>query len=226
MERKDLLEKFLGNYNINLVNRDIVKKNFEINNVIKHLNLFHNRIKGKKNYSLGLVSEAGKLRLEQKISLLRMERFQNESEIHLEEVIEYAKECIAKIEEQDFISLIDRSYKNSEIILGRIYQNICYNDTFLNVSDVSRIRFGMIEDDFIKLIKRVEKRNKNLDYLVMLDEFIENENLTNNSRDYIRSIIDYPNEIANYISFAYVRDFKDEEVMQGISAIDSDFKIF
>ena len=226
MERKDLLEKFLGNYNINLVDRECIKKNFEINDVIKYLSIFHNRIKGKKNYSLGLISEAGKLRLEQKILLLRMERFQNESEIHLGEVIEYAKECIAKVDEQNFISLIDRSYKNSEIILGKIYQNICHNDKFLSVSDVSRIRFGMVEDDFIKLIKRVEKRNKNLDYLVMLDKFIDDENLTKESRDYIQSIIDYPSEIANYISFAYVRKFKDEEVMQGLSTIDSDFKIF
>lgn len=226
MKRKDLLEKFLGSNNISLKDRDIIKKNFELDEVIKDLNIFHQSLKGKKDYSLGLVSEAGKLRLEQKILLLRMERFQKESEIYLGEVIEEAKECIAEIDEESFIGLIDRSYKNSEITLGRVYQNICSSNNSLSISDFSRIKLGMVEDDFIKLIKRAEKRNKDLNYLLMLDEFIERENLDCISRNYIFSILNYPSDIANYISFAYVRGLKDEEVIEGLSSINSSFNIF
>lgn len=226
MRREDLLKRFLGCHNINLIDRDILKKRYEFQDVIKNLTIFHEKVRGQKDYSMGLTSEAGRLRVEQKISLMRMERFQEESEICLKEVIECASECLAMVEEKNLKSLIDRSYKNSEITLGKVYQNICSNNMTLSVSDTSRIRFGMIEDDFIKFIRRLEKREKNIDYLEMTNEFINLEGLDEASKIYINSTIEYPSEIANYISFAYVRDFDDERVKEGLTNIENNFKIF
>ncbi|MGL4454113.1 MAG: hypothetical protein ACRCTZ_23425 [Sarcina sp.] len=226
MRREDLLKKFLGCHNINLIDRELIRKKYKLENTIESLSVFHKNLKGKRDYSMGLTSEAGRIRLEQKISLIRMERFQKESDLCLKEVIEYAKECVSEVEENKFISLIDRSYKNSEIILGKVYQNICGNNITLDVSDTSRIRFGMIEDDFIKFIRRVERRDKQLNYLEMTNEFVNLEGLDEVSKVYIKSTIEYPSEIANYISFAYVRDFDDEKVKEGLTNIKSNFKFF
>ncbi|MGL4656176.1 MAG: hypothetical protein ACRCWM_09885 [Sarcina sp.] len=226
MRREDLLKKFLECHNIDLIDRDVIRKNFELQDIIENLVAFHSNVRGKRDYSMGLTSEAGRIRREQKISLMRMERFQVESDICLNEIIAYAKECISKIDEKDFIALIDRSYKNSEITIGRVYQNIYGDNVSLKVSDTSRVRFGMVEDDFIKLIKRMEKKERQLDYIMLLDEFIEKEKLDENSKKYIQSSLGYPSEIANYISFAYLRNFSDEQVKSGIADIESNFKLF
>lgn len=226
MRREDLLKKFLGCHNINIIDKEGIKKHFELEDAVDDLVEFHKRVQGKRDYSMGIISEAGRIKLEQKISLMRMERFQKESGIYLKEVIEYAKECMKKVSEEDFKSLIDRSYKKSEITIGKVYQNICSDNIFLDVSDTSRVKFGMVEDDFIKFIRRVEKREKNLNYELMLDKFIDGENLSDVSRIYINSVMDYPSDIASYISFAYLRDFDDERVKEGLVNIESDFKIF
>ncbi|MGL4763375.1 MAG: hypothetical protein ACRCWG_18305 [Sarcina sp.] len=226
MRREDLLKKFLGNYDINLIERDDIRKTFDSLEVIDNLVSFHSKVCSKKDYGLGLISEAGRLRNEQKIALLRMERFQEESNINLNEVIKYASDCISRVSDLEMDFLIKRSYKNSEITLGKIYQNICSRNNQLNVSDTSRIRFGMVEDDFIKFIRRIQRRYRNIDYSIMLKEFIEKENLNECSESYIKSVLGYPNEIANYISFAYLRDFDDEKVKEKLASIEAGFNIF
>ena len=227
MRREDLLKKFLGSHSINLIERESIRKKFDGSDAIEDLVKFHSIVCGKKDYSLGLTSEAGRLRNEQKISLLRMKRFKKESNINLSEVIEYASECISRVSDLEMNSLINRSYKNSEITLGKIYQNICGENTGkLSVSDTSRIRFGMVEDDFIKFIRRVRRRNKKLNYSMMLSAFVEKENLSELSSIYINSVLDYPDDVANYISFVYLRDIDDEKVRSELANIETNFKIF
>ena len=84
----------------------------------------------------------------------------------------------------------------------------------------------MIEDDFIKLVKRVKRREKDIDYLAMTDEFVEKAKLDNLSRIYIKSALDYPEEVANYLSFVYLRDFDDEKVKEKLADIERDFRVF
>ncbi|WP_297520893.1 hypothetical protein [uncultured Clostridium sp.] len=226
MRREDLLKNFLGHHNINLIDRGVIKKKFDILEAIDDLTNFHSFVCDKKDYSLGLISEAGRIRQEQKNSLIRMKRLQNESDFNLTELINYASGCISELSDLEFCSMINRSYKNSEITLGKIYQNLYREKDILQVSDTTRIRFGMIEDDFIKLVKRVKRREKDIDYLAMTDEFVEKAKLDNLSRIYIKSALDYPEEAANYLSFVYLRDFDDEKVKEKLADIERDFRVF
>lgn len=212
MRREDLLEKFLNEEGIYVSQKEEIKNNFSIDNCITSITEFHKSIKGKNNYTLGIISEAGKIRQEQLISYKRACALAKEISFDISDLILYSKECIEMISDDDFVKLIQRAYKKSEITLGKVHLNIKSHDEKIFVYDIGRIRFGMVEDDFIKLIRRV--KYKDIDCESMIDKFIENEELEELSKIYIKSIVLYPKRIMEYLGDCYIKDFHNEEEIQ------------
>lgn len=210
MRREDLLQKFLLSENIEIASKSEVRANFSVDNIIECLVKFHKSLKGKKNYTIGLISDAGRFRTEQKNLIKRAIEFSEEISIDLTKLIDYAVNCYEYLDENEFIYLIERAYKNSEITLGKVYPNIEMKEEKILVCDVSRIKFGMVEDDIIRLLKKVYPKGFIKSYDGMIDEFIVAENLDDISKKYIYSVLDFPTEILTYISQCYLRDFRDE----------------
>ncbi|WP_297435328.1 hypothetical protein [uncultured Clostridium sp.] len=227
MRREDLLQKFLLSEDIYISTKEETREKFDIYNSIDCISRFHNSLKGKKNYTIGLISEAGRIRSEQKILLRRVIEFSSEVSIDLSELIKYSRECIEYISDEEFISLIERAYKNSEITLGKVYPNIENRDDKIFVCDVSKIRFGMVEDDLIKLLRRTAHKKLENDRTDMIEEFLLKEDLSDISRRYIKSTLAFPTNILVYISNCYLRDFKDEEkIRENILKIKERYSVF
>ena len=227
MRREDLLQKFLLSEDIYISTKEETKQRFDIYTSIDCISRFHNSLREKKNYTIGLISEAGRIRSEQKILLRRVIEFSNEVSIDLSEIIKYSRECIEKISDEEFISLIKRAYKNSEITLGKVYPNIENRDGKIFVCDVSKIRFGMVEDDLIKLLKRTAHKKLEKDRTNMIEEFLLKEDLSDISRRYIKSTLEFPTNILMYISSCYLKGFKDEEkIEKEILKLKENFSVF
>lgn len=222
MKRENLIEKFLNEEKIYIKSKEDVKNNFDMENCFLAMIAFHNAVAKKNNYSLGIISEAGKLYQDQKISYKRARLLTNELGLNNLEIINYATNCINLISEKDIIFLIKKSYDTSQITLGRIYQNIClYNEKIL-VYDVSKIRFGLIEDDFIRLIRK--NKDKKFNYIEMIDDFCKKENLNDISANYIKSLFLYPKEIMEYLGDCYVKNFHDtDEIISNIEQMKNNF---
>lgn len=209
MKREDLIEKFLNEEKIYIKSKEEVRDNFEMKNCFLAMIAFHNAVSKKNNYSLGIISEAGKLYQDQKISYKRAKLLVDEIGLSNLEIINFATKCINLINEKDIIFLIKKSYDTSQITLGRIYQNICLDNEQILVYDVSKIRFGLIEDDFIRFIRKNKDKKNN--YFKMIDDFCEKENLNNISKNYIKSLLLYPKEIMDYLANCYVENFYDRD---------------
>lgn len=211
MRREDLLEKFLNEEGIYTSSKEEVKNNFSRANCLAAITIFHNATSKKYNYSIGIISEAGKLYQEQKISFKRALKFQDEIDIDISDIIKIAQKSMNMIDEDEVVKIIKRSYDNAEITLGKVYLNIEMHDEKIYVCDIGRIRFGMVEDDFIKFARR--NKRKSINYNKMIEKFCSNENLGESSKNYIKAILFYPKEIMDYLADCYIRDFHDENII-------------
>ncbi|MGL4990224.1 MAG: hypothetical protein ACRC57_03520 [Sarcina sp.] len=222
MKREDLIEKFLNEERIYIRSKEEVRDNFKLENCFLAMIAFHKAVARKNNYNLGIISEAGKLYQDQKISYKRAKLLVEELSLNNLDIINVATKCINLVNEKDVIFLIKKSYDTSQITLGRIYQNVCLNNEEILVYDVSKIRFGLIEDDFIRFIRK--NKNKKIDYIQMINDFCEKENLNDISKNYIKSLLLYPKEIIDYLANCYVKSFTDiDEILSNIENMKNKF---
>lgn len=214
MEKENLLEKFLNEENIFVSNKrfDMGRINFE--NIIDAVVDFHSSMVGKKNYTLGIISEIGKAREEQKLFIRRVKTLKKEINIDCEEILEKAIRSTHMISTSEFLSLVNRAVINSEITIGKNAINTFKSgEGKIFIKESSRVQFGMREDDFVKIIIKFRKRENNFDYDHLKKIFLEKEKLDDKSSRYIDSILKFPYKEMKYLSQVYINDFKNIDII-------------
>lgn len=221
MEKENLLEKFLNKQNIFISKKNKHKRISDIENIINAIVDFHKAISGKRNYTLGIISEVGKVREEQKLFIRRVKELKEEMNINCEEILESAIRSTHIISEHEFLYLVERAVLNSEITVGKSAINTFKSEEGkIFIKDNNRIRFGMKEDDFIKIIIKYRKKECDFEYNSIKKLFLEKEGLDNKSSRYIDSVLKYPYKEMKYLSDIYINDFTDVDI---INAKLSDF---
>lgn len=221
MEKENLLEKFLNKQNIFISKKNKHKRISDIENIINAIVDFHKAISGKRNYTLGIISEVGKVREEQKLFIRRVKELKEKMDINCEEILESAIRSTHIISEHEFLYLVERAVLNSEITVGKSAINTFKSEEGkIFIKDNNRIRFGMKEDDFIKIIIKYRKKECDFEYNSIKKLFLEKEGLDNKSSRYIDSVLKYPYKEMKYLSDIYINDFTDVDI---INAKLSDF---
>ena len=225
MRREDLLERFLNKQGIFVINKK-KKVSYSEEDSIRILAEFHKRAKKKRDYMLGLNSDIGKIREDYKLLLRRTILFRDELNIDCGKFIEMAESSLNKISDDEFISLIRRSVGDSEIIIGRASMNgFAFEEDKVYIKTFTKIRFGMIEDDFIRLMLRLNRKEELINYEKLKNIFLEEEGLGELSSRYIDSIIKYPYNFMKYSSDCYINDFKDiDSISNMIKMFEMEYK--
>ncbi|MGL4742599.1 MAG: hypothetical protein ACRC41_17705 [Sarcina sp.] len=213
MKREDLLKKFLESKGIYSTDKQDIYKNFDVNESIVCLNIFHEKTMNNRNYSMGLINEAGKLRTEEKILLQRIKGLQLEVDIDFRDIISFGEEQINRVKDVEFLKLIDRCYKNSEIVLGKVHQNICLKDSNVYIADTSRIRFGMREDDIVKSLKKVVKKFDEEKVLKFIENLLDELNFETISKEYIKSTLSFQLNMPKLLGELYVKNIQDKDTI-------------
>ncbi|MGL5822865.1 MAG: hypothetical protein ACRCYE_14765 [Sarcina sp.] len=209
MKREDLLKKFLDSKGIYAMNKEEISRYFNVSDSIQCLKMFHEKTMNNNNYSMGLINEAGKIRTEEKILLQRIKALQLEIDIDLVNIISFGEEHLNRVKDEEFLSLLDRCYKNSEIVLGKVHQNICLKENRVFIGDVSRIRFGMREDDIVKILKKVIKKIDEKKASNIVESLLDEMNFENISKEYIKSTLSFQLNMPKILGELYIRDIKD-----------------
>ncbi|ENK1244041.1 spore coat protein CotS [Clostridium sporogenes] len=204
LESKDInvIEEFKDDFrDLNNLSEEAVIKQ------LKAVSLFHKNTLGNKNYIRGgIKNKTGSIVEKYKLDLKKINKYikvlkdKKSSNTDFEKLIlEYmpdytdrAEKVIENIYKNGYINLVWRSMERKEICLGKTYfNNIRYNKG-IEVIDISKCSYDMIEMDCIELLYKVNKKNASLSIEKLCESFCEFENLNNESYKFILYMLSYP----------------------------------
>ncbi|MGH4126116.1 MAG: hypothetical protein ACREV6_24690 [Clostridium sp.] len=111
-----------------------------------------------------------------------------------EGAIKRGEECIREVYQMDYIGIISRSMKKTEICLGNTdFQNLRKND-FTYVVSFKDCSYNMVEMDCFILLSKLRRKGAQLDFQRLAREFCYIEGLDANSSEFLIALISYPHE--------------------------------
>ena len=129
----------------------------------------------------------------------------------LENVVRKAEIAIDTIYQSSYLNLIHRSMRNNEICVGKVSSNNIWKDGNINIFDLSKMAFNLIEHDCYKYLFKYRKRKNSLDCNKIINSFIKSHNLDNDSKIYIENLLSYPYDSMKIIQKKYLMQRLDKE---------------
>lgn len=135
-------------------------------------------------------------------------------------MLRIAEKVIDDIYNDYYYNIISRSMNRKEICIGRgDSSNLIYKDNKIYVGSIKNISYNLIEEDMYKYIKRLQKKDIKINVDDLINYFVFNSHLSNNSIKYLKNICIYPrdflknweqykNRKANKPDNHYIREFE------------------
>lgn len=114
--------------------------------------------------------------------------FLKNGEIYLDR----AQRCIDNIFKNNYIDLIVRSTKRVEVCLGNTYFNNLRKLENIEIKNIEGFCYNMVEMDLICFLNKIKRKGLEVDFISLIDEFCELEELDTNSKIYVLSLMSYP----------------------------------
>lgn len=188
------------------------KKNIDIKDIEKQIDLivmFQKKIAGLNFDGADRIeSKIGKTLEDYKVQIKVLSRDYNElflkekknevdKYIILEgrKMLKQAEYAVNNISDELYFNIIHRSMNRKEICIGRIDSgNLKYEDKRITVGIVKNIAYNLIEEDFYKYIKRIQKKNIKSDENLLIKNFVYKSHLAYNSIIYLQGLCLYPRD--------------------------------
>ncbi|AJD26062.1 spore coat protein CotS [Clostridium botulinum] len=208
------ISHYLKSKDINII-EDFKDDNRELDNLSEELvieqlrviSLFHKNTLGNKSYIRGgIKNKTGSIVEKYKLDLKKINKYIrslkdkkiNNTDLeklifdYMPNYINRAEKVIENIYENGYINLVWRSMDRKEICLGKTYfNNIRYNKG-IEVIDINKCSYNMVEMDCIELLYKVNKKNSSIDIERLCKIFCEFESLNDESYKFILYMLSYP----------------------------------
>ncbi len=207
------ISHYLKSKDINII-EDFKDDNRELDNLSEELvieqlrviSLFHKNTLGNKSYIRGgIKNKTGSIVEKYKLDLKKINKYIRSLKdkkliIQIRKInfrlyanyINRAEKVIENIYENGYINLVWRSMDRKEICLGKTYfNNIRYNKG-IEVIDINKCSYNMVEMDCIELLYKVNKKNSSIDIERLCKIFCEFESLNDESYKFILYMLSYP----------------------------------
>ena len=105
------------------------------------------------------------------------------------------------MDNESYFDLIRRSMNNYEMCLGRVDEGnlkLAENE-ILKIRTTKYISYNLIEHDLFNYIKRIKRRNFNIQIEKVIDEFVYKSSLSEKSKNYLTALCNYPFETMKLI---------------------------
>lgn len=99
------------------------------------------------------------------------------------------------IDEHDYFGVIRRSMNRSEICLGKVDKNnLRRNKNKIEIGTVKAMTYNLVEEDLYNYIKRLQRKELDIDEEELLKVFVYGSHLSYNSIDYLKGLLSYPKD--------------------------------
>lgn len=225
MNSKHTLIKILNDRNIKISDKKrSIKEKIDEEDVLIQVDIisdFYTRMDDVDNiFELGLSSEIGKNIEEFKVWNKRGKFISQNLDDDTNKIIELAEESVQKALDSNYLNLIERSMYKHEISIGKPFENNIWRNDDIEIYDISKISFNLLENDCIKYIMRFRKKGYIFEWDKIITSFVKKNNLNNDSYQYIKAMIDYPYDSMKNIQKMYLKDsFEDKELLNSIRKV-------
>ncbi|MCB2289231.1 hypothetical protein LGK97_05565 [Clostridium sp. CS001] len=162
---------------------------------------FNGYVRNKLNNNTGKVVEEYKVsirKLSADINIIKSNGAKNSFEELIvkygDKFINKGEECIREIYKSDYIGIITRSMRRTEICLGDTDFRNLGKDNLTNVVSFGNCSYNMLEMDCFFLLSRLKRKGMKLDFKKLAKEFCYIEGLNENSSEFLIALISYPYE--------------------------------
>lgn len=110
-------------------------------------------------------------------------------------VLDRAKKSLNNLDDKEYLELIMRSMNNYEICLGRVDEgNIIKVNNVINIRTIRYLSYNLLENDCYNYIKRLRKKGYEGNVEEVINCFLNEWNLNDESLRYIKVLANYPIE--------------------------------
>lgn len=207
--------------------------NLECTDQIGNIVNFQNRLMGyKENIIPRFRSTIGKELESFKVNLKRVNRGINSIDKNSDvdkyiisyqnNLISQGQKAIDYISVNSYFDIIMRSMKRYEICIGRSDKgNLRLNNNKLEIGTTKYISYSLIENDLFSYLKKLRKKKIEVDIRVIIEQFLYESNLGDDSRKYIYGLMFFPVEELKVI-LRYINGKLDLEGNKIINLIDQE----
>jgi len=111
-----------------------------------------------------------------------------------QKIINRGEECIRIVYKSDYIEIITRSMRRTEICLGNTDFKNLRKSNFTEVVSFEDCSYNMVEMDCFFFLSKLKKKGVKLDYQKLIEEFCCIEGLDARSSEFLMALISYPHE--------------------------------
>ena len=113
-----------------------------------------------------------------------------------ETLIDLGKKSLNHINANGFKKIISRSMNNYEVCLTRVDEGNLKveEDGSIKIGTIRYMTYNLKEHDIYSYIKKIKRREINLDMDDIINYYISLTKLESSSREYLRALVSYPNE--------------------------------
>ena len=144
-------------------------------------------------------------KLDKLLNTINLKNNKNEFDFYLLEkgniALNRAKTSFDVMDNESYFDLIRRSMNNYEMCLGRVDEGnlkLAENE-ILKIRTTKYISYNLIEHDLFNYIKRIKRRNFNIQIEKVIDEFVYKSSLSEKSKNYLTALCNYPFETMKLI---------------------------
>lgn len=228
---------YLKSFNVYTTNE--IKVNEEINDktVIKQLTVISDFSRIASNYkgfeSKNFQNKTGTHIEEMKVLLKRYKRYiellKQRKELSIteefilndnDEILQRGERAVDNIKFEDYLNILKRSMDCSEICIGNSYfDNITRAQGEIYIVSLKNISFNFIEMDAFEFLKKIKRRNININFEDVIEEFCDYNGLNYFSEKLIKCLLSFPYEYFKWCNNYRVnsKKFSEEEYLKKIT---------
>lgn len=110
-------------------------------------------------------------------------------------MLKQAKKALNYIYEHDYYGVIKRSMNREEICIGRVDRNNlrkAYGE--IQIGTTKAMSYNLVEEDLYNYIKKLQRRDVDMDEAELIRTFVYKSHLSFNSLDYLKGLCSYPRD--------------------------------
>lgn len=228
---------YLKSFNVYLTNEIEVNEDIDDENVIKQLTVISDFSKIASNYngfeSKNFQDKTGTHFEEMKVLLKRYKRYieilkqrnhlsLNEEFIlfNNEDILSRSEKALENIKFQDYLAVLKRSMEFSETCIGNGYfDNITRCKGTIYIVSLKSLSYNFIEMDAFQLLNKIKRRNINIDFESVIDEFCDYNGLNYFSEKLLKSLLSFPFEYLKWCNNYRInrKKYSEEEYLKKIT---------
>lgn len=126
-------------------------------------------------------------------------------------MLKKAKRAVNYIYEHDYYGVIKRSMNREEICIGKVDKNNLRKvEGNIEIGTIKGMAYNLVEEDLYYYIKRLQRKEFQIDEKELIEMFVRASHLSFNSLDYLKGLCSYPKDFMK--SWERYRDRKKDGI--------------